>query len=224
MTAMQLLLTYLFIIVGGILVFTAIGHILYQKRSPTSMISWMMAIVFLPFITVPLYFVIGIRKRESNKHTKSYVDFHKPSTHESYTIDVTHHSILSILEKNGIPPATTGNDFELISSSTQAYERMMHEIENAMYSVDMCTYVFQFDTMTETMLEALTQKAKEGVKVRLLLDLVGSLGAYFNQHGFKALRNAGGEVAFFVPILKRPFQNYINLRNHRKIYLFDEEK
>ncbi|MBA1420645.1 MAG: PLDc N-terminal domain-containing protein [Epsilonproteobacteria bacterium] len=70
MTAMQLLWTYLFVIVGGLLVFTAIGHILYQKRSPTSMMSWMMAIVFLPFITVPLYFIIGIRKRES-KHAKA---------------------------------------------------------------------------------------------------------------------------------------------------------
>ncbi|MBA1420646.1 MAG: hypothetical protein FAF03_07280 [Epsilonproteobacteria bacterium] len=73
---------------------------------------------------------------------------------------------------------------------------MMQEIENAKYSIDMCTYVFQFDTMTETMLEALTQQAKKGVKVRLLLDLVGSLGAYFNQRGFKVLKNAGGRWLF----------------------------
>ena len=223
MTAMQLLWTYLFVIVGGLLIFTAIGHILYQKRSPTSMMSWMMAIVFLPFITVPLYFIIGIRKRES-KHAKSYVDFHKPDSHDDYTLDGATHTILSILEKNGIPPATRGNEFELISSSTEAYERMLDEIQRAKHSIDICTYVFGFDKTTEVILEALTRKAKEGVKVRMLLDLVGSLGAYFNQRGFKALRNAGGEVAFFVPILKRPFQNYINLRNHRKIYLFDEER
>ncbi len=223
MTAMQLLWTYLFVIVGGLLIFTAIGHILYQKRSPTSMMSWMMAIVFLPFITVPLYFIIGIRKRES-KHAKSYVDFHKPDSHDAYTLDGSTHTILSILEKNGIPPATRGNEIELISSSTEAYERMLEEIQRAKHSIDICTYVFQFDKTMEVILEALTRKAKEGVKVRVLLDLVGSLGAYFNQRGFKALRNAGGEVAFFVPILKRPFQNYINLRNHRKIYLFDEER
>lgn len=45
---------------------------------------------------------------------------------------------------------------------------------------------------------------------------------YINQRKFKALKKAGGQVAFFTPILKRPFQNYINLRNHRKIYLFDQ--
>jgi len=223
MTVSQFLFSYTFIIIGGILIFTAVGHILYQKRSPTSMISWMMAIIFLPFITVPLYFIIGIRKRES-KHTKAYVDFHEPHAHNDYTLDVSNHKILSILEKNGIPPATKNNDFKLITSSTGAYVQILNEIKGAKYSIDMCTYVFQFDNMTKNLVEALTQKAQEGVRVRLLLDLVGSLGAYFNQRGFKALRNAGGEVAFFVPILKRPFQNYINLRNHRKIYLFDEER
>ncbi len=222
MTATQYLLTYVVIIVGGLLVFTAIGHILYQKRSPTSMISWMLAIIFLPFITVPLYFVIGIRKRES-KRKKGYVEFYQSKSRQNYTIDVSNHSILSILEKNGIPPATKGNTFELITSDTEAYTRMLAEIENATQCIDICTYVFVFDKTTKVLLEALRKKASEGVRVRLLLDLVGSLGAYVNQRGFKALRNAGAEVAFFVPILKRPLQNYINLRNHRKIYIFDQK-
>lgn len=223
MTSTQLLLTYVVVILGGLLVFTAIGHILYQKRSPTSMISWMLAIVFLPFITVPLYFIIGIRKRES-KHSKEYVEFHTPSSRDAYTLDVSNHSILSILEKNGIPPATKGNTFELITSSSEAYEKLLEEIANATYCIDICTYVFQFDKTTKVILEALTKRAHEGIKVRLLLDLVGSLGASFNTKGFKALKDAGGEVAFFVPILKRPLQNYINLRNHRKIYLFDQSR
>jgi len=223
MTVAQFLFTYFTIIFAGLLIFTAIGHILYQKRSPTSMISWMMAIVFLPFITVPLYFIIGIRKRES-KHTKEYVEFHAPNSRDAYNMDVSNHSILSILEKNGIPPATKGNTFTLITSSTEAYEQLLAEIAGAKHCIDICTYVFQFDKTTKVILEALTKRAQEGVKVRLLLDLVGSLGASFNQKGFKALKEAGGEVAFFVPILKRPLQNYINLRNHRKIYLFDQSR
>jgi cardiolipin synthase len=223
MTTTQLLYTYIFVIFGGFLIFTAIGHILYQKRSPTSMISWMLAIVFLPFITVPLYFIIGIRKREP-KHQKSFVEFHTPSSRDAYTLDVSNHSILSILEKNGIPPATKGNSFELITSSTEAYERLLEEIQTAQHCIDICTYVFVFDKTTKVIIEALTKRAREGVEVRLLLDLVGSLGASFNQKGFKALKEAGGEVAFFVPVLKRPLQNYINLRNHRKIYLFDQRR
>jgi cardiolipin synthase len=181
----------------------------------------MLSIFFLPYIVVPLYFLIGIRKREP-KHKKEYVKFDQVSEHLPYLLDDSHDEFQNLLKKNGIPPATKGNTFELITNGTEAYDRMIKEIDAAKQSIDICTYVFQFDKMTKVMLEALTVKAKEGVKVRLLMDLVGSLGANFNQKGFKVLKEAGGEVAFFTPMLKRPFQNYINLRNHRKIYLFDQ--
>ena len=223
MTFTQLFFTYIFVIIAGLLVFTAIGHILYQKRSPTSMISWMMAIIFLPFITVPLYFIIGIRKRDPS-HKKEYVQLSEIVKHTHYSLDAANHSILSILEKNGIPPATRGNTFSLITSDIEAFDVMLKEIEDAKHCIDICTYVFEFDQTTEVFIEALTRKANEGIKVRLLLDVVGSLGAYFNQRKFKTLKNAGAEVAFFTPMLKRPLQNYINLRNHRKIYLFDQSR
>jgi len=182
----------------------------------------MVSIFFLPYIVVPLYFLIGVRKRES-KNKKKYVIFEKGGENDSYILDdPNYHAFQNLLKKNGMPPATTGNSFELITDGTQAYHRMMKEIEEAKFTIDICTYVFEFDSMTRSLLDALTQKAKQGVRVRLLLDLVGSFSASFNQKGFKAFKEAGGEVAFFTPILKRPFQNYINLRNHRKIYLFDQ--
>ncbi len=220
-TTSNILLTYLFILVGGILVFTALSHLLYQKRSPTSMLSWMLTVVFLPYLAVPLYFLIGIRKRES-KHKKEYVKFHELNKNNPYVMSDTNNGFQNILKKNGIPPATRGNIYELITSDTEAYNRMILEIERAKQSIDICTYVFQFDQTTEALLNAIAIRAKEGVRVRLLMDLVGSFGVYFNQKCFKELKDAGGEVAFFVPMLKRPFQNYINLRNHRKIYLFDQ--
>ena len=220
-TTSNILLTYLLILVGGILVFIALSHLLYQKRSPTSMISWILTVVFLPYLAVPLYFLIGIRKREK-KHKKEYVKFHELNQNNPYVLSDANNGFQNILKKNGIPPATKGNIYELITSDTEAYDRMILEMVNAKQSIDICTYVFQFDKTTEALLNTMTLRAKEGIRVRLLMDLVGSLGVYFNQSCFKALKEAGGEVAFFVPMLKRPFQNYINLRNHRKIYLFDQ--
>ena len=175
----------------------------------------------MPYIVVPLYFLIGIRKREG-KSKKKFVKFDHVCKESFDTADTRSHAFQNLLRKNGMPPATRGNSFELITNDVEAYDRMLSEIEAAQKSIDICTYVFQFDKTTKVLLDALSKKAKEGVKVRLLMDLVGSFGASFNQRGFKALKEAGGEVAFFTPILKRPFQNYINLRNHRKIFLFDQ--
>jgi len=217
----HILITYSIIIITGILVFTAISHILYQKRSPTSMISWLLAVFFLPHITIPLYFLIGIRKR-TDKKAKSYVTFSEEK--HPNAIESSQYALLEVLRKNGIPPATSGNQYKIITSDVEAFKAMIKEIELSKESIDICTYVFDYDQTTEALLEALTQRAKSGVKIRILIDIAGSLGLYFRQKPFKALREAGGEVAFFVPLFRKPFQSYINLRNHRKIYLFDQTR
>jgi len=56
-TPLELLGYYTAVLLGGLLIFTALGHIIYQKRSSTSMISWMLFIVFMPYIAAPLYFL-----------------------------------------------------------------------------------------------------------------------------------------------------------------------
>jgi len=222
LSPLELFFTYVMIVIGGLLIITAIGHIIYQRRSSTSMISWMLFIIFVPHIAAPLYFIIGIRKRGEQKG-KSLLQFPDVAHCEPYIVK-EEHAIANILKKNGIPPATSGNRFEMITDDLKAFEEMMAEIAGAKESIDICTYVFEFDKTTEAILEALTQKAKEGVKVRVLIDLIGSLGARFRQKRFAALKEAGGEVAFFIPLFKRPLQSYINLRNHRKIYLFDRKR
>ena len=177
----------------------------------------------MPFVAVPLYFLIGIRKRE-NKYTKATVQLHEAHQENIHIPLHPNNALSSILGENGIPSATKGNRFELITKDTEAYARLMEEIEKATVSIELGTYVFSYDVTTQKILEALTKRASEGIRVRLLLDVVGSLGSYLWQKNFQALRDAGGEVGFFIPIMSRPFQGYINLRNHRKIYLFDRKR
>ncbi len=219
----SLFLPYLFSLLGGVLVFAALSHIIYQTRSPRSMTAWILFILLLPHIAAPLYFVIGIRKRKSI-YTKEKVKFSHPSQMRTYLFNHEQNSIANLLLKNEMPPATTNNHFKLITDDVEAYEVMISEIENAKESIDICTYVFAFDEMTKTIVEKLVEKEKAGVHVRILIDLVGSFKSFLQQKHFSDLKSAGGEVLFFAPILKRPFQNYINLRNHRKIYLFDQKR
>ncbi len=217
---MHLTMTYTVLITTALLVFVAISHILYQKRSAHSMISWLLAVVLLPYLAIPLYFFIGIRKRSSGRH-KETVTFGERSHPDN--VDPLQSTLLKVLEKNGIPPATSGNDYQLITSGTEAFVLMLEEIQAAKESIQFCTYVFAHDEMTEVMLAALTQRAREGIQVSLLLDIAGSFRAYVNQKPFAALKKAGGHVLFFAPLFRKPFQSYITLRNHRKIYLFDRQ-
>ncbi len=181
----------------------------------------MLAIILLPHIAVPLYFLIGIRKRRSDQD-KAYIIFNR-SKNATFTPTTDIKPLIHLLQKNGIPPPRSGNSFELICSGNVAYKHLIYEIEQATETIDLCTYVFKFDTMTRNLIDALTRKAREGVRIRLLIDLVGSMPASLHQKEFASLKNAGAQIQFFRPFTLKPFQNYLNLRNHRKIYLFDQK-
>lgn len=214
---LDFLIVYGVFIVGEILLFLTLCHMLYQRRSPTSLISWLLFMIVLPYISVLLYYFIGKRKQPDSR-SKSSLQI-KSSGGES-AVEVN--SIDGILRSNGITGVSEHNSFELITDSVKAFETMMDEIQNADKSISMSTYVFKNDAVTEQILGALTQKVSQGVHVRILIDSLGSYAIYFFQGAFKKLRQAGGEVHFFMPLLRLPYRNYINLRNHRKIYLFDE--
>lgn len=189
---------------------------LYQRRTPTSMISWLLFMIAVPYIAIIFYFFIGTRKQPT-KEDKSPLHFRGYGERP-----VQVNPIDGILRANGIPGVTVHNSFHLITESIEAFVTLMREISKAEKSISLSTYVFKNDATTQKILDALTLKAAQGVQVRLLIDSLGSYKLYFFQKKLQALRDAGGEVHFFMPLLRLPYKNYINLRNHRKIYLFDE--
>lgn len=214
---LDFLILHAVFIVGEVLIVITLLHMLYQRRTPTSMISWLLFIIALPYVSVLLYFLIGVRKQPT-KNNKSALTIKSSGGEPALEVN----SIDGILRTNGIPGVSEHNSFELITDNLKAFDALMAEILRAKKSISMSTYVFKHDAVTREILAALTEKAQQGVQVRLLIDSLGSYVAYFYQRPFKPLRRAGAEVHFFMPLLRLPYQNTINLRNHRKIYLFDE--
>ncbi len=203
-------------IVGEILIVITFLHMLYQRRTPTSMISWLLLMIIVPYFFIILYFLIGVRKRPDRK-SKSSLQINSISRP---TVEINR--IDGILRSNGIAGVSEHNSFELISDSVKAYNTLMNEINDATQSISISTYILKNDAVTRTVIDALIVKASKGVRIRLLIDSLGSYKLYFFQGSLKKLRKAGCEVHFFMPLLRLPYQNYINQRNHRKIYLFDE--
>ena len=205
-------------IVGELLILFTMFHMLYQRRTPTSMISWLLFMIVVPYVSVILYFLIGVRKQpaRNDKLGLTLKSIGGERVNEVNSID-------GILRSNGIAGVSKHNSFELITDSVKAFEIMINAIRSAEKSISMSTYVFNNDAVTKEIVATLTEKASQGVHVRLLIDSIGSYRLYFFQAAFNKLRQAGGEVHFFMPLLRLPYQNYINLRNHRKIYLFDEK-
>jgi cardiolipin synthase len=125
-----------------------------------------------------------------------------------------------ILIRSGAPPASRGNQIELFSDGSLAYFRLMELLEKAEHSIDITTFILGHDDVGKSIIETLTRKARQGLKIRLILDSLGCLrtrGRFVDP-----LREAGGKVGIFMPMLPFHRKWSAHLRNHRKIIIVDQ--
>ena len=206
------------IILGEFLIVLVLIHMLYKRRTSTSMMAWLLSMILIPYISIILYFIFGLRKRK-NRYKKEHIKLQKHSqTH------FQENPISKVLKDYGITGSNQNEQFELYTDSVTAYEKLISCIKGAKKSIHISTYIFKYDNVTKYIIKALIKKAKEGVEIKILIDSLGSLGLYLFSYRLKALKNSGVQIEFFMPIFHMPFRNYINLRNHRKIYIFDNKK
>lgn len=203
---------YALILLREFTIFIVLLHMVYKRREPSTMIAWILFVILVPYVAVILYFIFGTRKRR-NKYKN-----------ENINIDTTKIAKKLQIENEGIFKAATTGEFEIFTDYVKVYEEFVSSIKEAKKSIYISTYVFKYDNVTSEILRLLEEKAKEGLEIRILIDSLGSLYIYLFQRRLKKLKELGVEINFFMPILRIPFRNYINLRNHRKIYIFDNKK
>jgi cardiolipin synthase len=194
----------------GALTLLFVGVVLRQPRPTGSTLAWLLIIVFAPYIGMPLYLMFGGRKFQRRRRSKAAL---------SLPIEAERAPPFG-LRHLGI--ATSVESTEWLTDGVGAYERFLQEILSAKRSIRIVTFVVGNDETGRGLLEALTKRAKDGVHVHLLLDDL--LRGQAPKAHLLRLREAGGKIASFMPLFHVPFRGRSNLRNHRKIAVFDGER
>ncbi|MGH7537983.1 MAG: phospholipase D-like domain-containing protein, partial [Gemmatimonadales bacterium] len=133
--------------------------------------------------------------------------------------DVTRRDELArAIERTASARAIAGNTLQHHPDSPTALEAMIALIEGATAWVHFENYIIRNDRTGRRVADALGQRARAGVRVRVLYDALGSFGT---RHRFwRALRRAGAEVRAFHPIFSgHPFDIFV--RDHRKLVVAD---
>lgn len=107
---------------------------------------------------------------------------------------------------------------EVLTNADVYYEAELEAIRAAKKSVNLEAYIFQKGEVTKKFVEALTERARAGVEVRLVLDAIGSFASW--ESYFAELREAGGRVCWYHPIRWATIAR-INNRTHREIIVVD---
>jgi cardiolipin synthase A/B len=107
---------------------------------------------------------------------------------------------------------------EVLTNGDQFYEAELDAIRAAKNHVCLEAYIFQKGEIASRFIKALTERARAGVKIRIVLDGVGSLNTW--RRTFRELIAAGGEVHWYLPFRWYNLTRYNN-RTHRELLVVD---
>lgn len=123
---------------------------------------------------------------------------------------------LAVEEALAGTPLSAGNRVTLLEDGADTYPAMLAAIRAARHHVHMEMYIFEADEVGRQFQQALTERARAGVKVRLVVDGVGSIAT--PKAFFREIAAAGADIYEYNPV-QRVFS--INNRNHRKVLVVD---
>jgi cardiolipin synthase A/B len=106
------------------------------------------------------------------------------------------------------------------ANGAEARIALCEVIDAATATLDVCTFLVSDDKLGRSVVERLVQRAREGVRVRLMVDAIGMWLAHPPE--LQELRRAGAEIAVFNPIASLRRKIPRNLRNHRKMVIADD--
>jgi cardiolipin synthase len=115
-------------------------------------------------------------------------------------------------------PFTENKNVRILLNGEEKYPALFQDIKEANESIHLLYYTLRDDQIGTNLQRLLIEKAAQGVKIRLIVDGVGSKGLAKNS--IQKLKEAGIDVGAFAPP-SFTFLFHLNYRNHRKIVVID---
>ncbi|SOE10601.1 cardiolipin synthase [Hoeflea halophila] len=196
-----------------------------QERSSQGAVAWTVALVAMPFISVPLFVVFGgwrfsgYVKKFRTQLAETPIDRDLLPNPLRLTADDL--GAMQVIEKLARFSFTRGNDVDLLIDADETYAALFDSIDRATRSILMQFYIINDDEVGRDFARRLIRAAERGVEIRLLYDEIGcnkTPEAYFAR-----LRSGGVSVSPFGSATRMGKRFQINFRNHRKIAVFDAE-
>lgn len=226
--------TLIYIINFGIAV-----AIIYSERKDTgATMAWILVLFLIPVAGIILYvlFSQNVSKWKVYKYTKDEIYVMTSALerqekaianglYDFTSFEATEWEDLIRLNQNyGRSYYTQDNTMEIMTSGQELSAHMIEDIRSARHTVHVQFFIIKPDEVGKEFLRILTEKAKEGVKVRLLVDALGS--RHMTHRRVREFEAAGGAFAQFFPPRFAVFQYVnpkLNFRNHRKLVAIDDE-
>ena len=212
-------------IIYALTIISVIIVVISENKDPLKTLSWVMVLIFLPFVGLVWYLVFGqdftkrqvITKRMYNKLKQRPLD--EIGTLETFAYPKEQANLIRLLKNIDNTPLLGGNDVSFFTNAMDKYEKMLYDIENAKHHIHVEYYIFADDKIGNIIKNALIKKALQGVEVRIIYDGFGSRKT--KKAFWEEMRKAGIEAEPFLKLAIPKLSSRLNYRNHRKIVVID---
>nr|WP_263326340.1 cardiolipin synthase [Neobacillus sp. Marseille-Q6967] len=207
--------------------------IFQERRDAGSTWAWLLVLFFIPILGFVLYLLFG--QNLSRKHLFQWDDLKKTGLEKIletqqvklrsgefyFRNQATSNSrdLIYMHMTNNQAVLTEDNSVEIFTDGEDKFNQLFKDIKSARNYIHIQYYIIKNDRLGKRLIEALTNKVKDGVKVRVLYDDLGSRS--LPKRVFKEFREAGGQVEVFFPSKLRFVNLRMNFRNHRKLVIID---
>ena len=200
-----------FVTAVSVLLYAVTSHVRQQRRHPTAAIAWVLFILLMPYLALPAFLTFGSRKLPRPRGRPALVAPGVGGPGASWAVRT------ALALGQGAPAAY--HDLHLHGDGRAALIALWQTVDGAEHSIDLSTFIIGRDAIGFELIARLCAKARAGVRVRVLLDGLGSLMR--SRPSLRPLRVAGVKFRLFVPPLHSPLKGRTNLRNHRKMLIAD---
>ena len=208
-----------------VIVILAIIHVILDNRQPAKTMAWALVIWFVPFVGIVFYLFFGINTRKEryvsdrtmNMLTKrSMLEF---AEQQNLKLPERYKPLIDLFVNQNLSLPFKDNEVEVCMNGTEFFPSLLRDIAQARSHIHIDMYIIADDALGLLVADALIDKAREGVEVRLIYDDVGCWNV--KHRFFERMREEGIEAVPFMPVHFPQFTSKVNYRNHRKIIVID---
>ncbi|MEE4277076.1 MAG: cardiolipin synthase [Halieaceae bacterium] len=198
-----------------------------KARTAQGAIAWVVSLMTLPYVSVPLYLVLGrnrfdgyVRERQQIEAMAEARLRNTRSELLEFRASDANAPFYKSLHRLARLPTVRGNEVQLLIDGAATFDSIAAGLERAERYVLFQFYIIRDDSLGQRLGRILAERARKKVRVYLLYDEVGSAG-FRRSRLHRELREAGVQLAAFNTTQGRRNRLQLNFRNHRKLVVVD---
>ena len=214
-----LLVIYLAITIGGIVA------VLMDNKQPEKTMAWILVLCFMPIVGIIFYSFFGQNTRKEKVISERSMDLLMKRSmlefaeQENLHIPRRNRPLMKLFTNQNWALPFKDNEVSIFTDGYEFVSTLLYNIGQAQDHIHLDTYIIEDDPLGNLVADALIDKARQGVEVRLLYDDVGCWRV--KDRFFKRMKAAGIQVYAFMPVRFPAFTGKVNYRNHRKLCVID---